>query len=254
MNTAQVVGIVKNAGQLALSGYGLERGELKADRTWVTQTDGKVEDFLREEFDALFEKDTRIFGEERGWSGKESASYTVIIDPIEGTSSFREQVPLWGVEVGIFREGRPWVGVFNMPSANQFFLGEVGKGAQLNGRPLKLSAPTIPIPDISYLGISSDAHHWNLHQYPGKIRGFGASGCHVAYVASEVLQASLLTRFSFYDIAGTAIILWEAGGGLFYLSGQPVTPEEIMTAQKPRDAVLACHPDAFEETRKYIQR
>jgi len=254
MTVDKVVDIVNTARQTALNRYGLERGELKADGTWVTQTDNLIEEFLREKFVALFEQDVHIFGEEGGWTGKESGSYVVIIDPIEGTGPFRDQIPIWGISVGIFHEGRPWLGVFSMPAANHFFLGEFGKGAQLDGQAITVPAATIPISNLAYLGVSSDAHRWNLQQYPGKIRALGASGPHVALVASGVLQAALLTRFSFYDIAGTAIILWAAGGGLYYLSGQPVSPDDIIKSQKPTDAVLACHPDSFEETRKYIQR
>lgn len=254
MNANAVAEIVKEASQVALERYGQEQGELKDDGTWVTQTDRIVEEFLREQFVALFGDDAHIFGEEGGWTGKELSPYSVVIDPIEGTGPFRDQIPIWGISVGVFYRGKPWVGIFSMPAAKHFFIGEFSQGAQLNDSPLIIPKPTIPISKLAYLGISSDAHRWSLKQFPGKVRAFGASGCHVAFVASGILQAALLTRFSFYDIAGTAIVLWASGGGLFYLSGEPVTPEEILKVQKPKDAVLACHPDAFEEIRKYIQR
>lgn len=254
MNTARVIEIIQEASQIALSRYGLESGKLKEDGSWVTETDTIIEDFFRERFTALLGQDTHIFGEERGWTGSESAPYNIIIDPIEGTGPFRDQIPVWGISVGIFYLNKPWVGVFSMPAANHLFVGEFGTGAELDGKPLKIPKPTIPTSKLNYLGLSSDAHHWDLRQYPGKVRAFGATGCHVAFVASGALQAALLTRFSFYDIAATAIILWAAGGRLFYLSGQQVAPEEIIKVQKPREAVLACHPDAFEEIRKYIHR
>jgi fructose-1,6-bisphosphatase/inositol monophosphatase family enzyme len=252
MTTNRITEIVGAAGQIAMSLYGLERGRLKADGTWVTRADQDVETFLRKEFHSLFE--ASIFSEENGWTGEASAPYVIIIDPIDGTGPFRDRIPIWGVSVAIFHEGRPWLGVFSMPAANHFFLGEFGKGSQWNGKAITVPPSEIPIPTTSYLGVSSDAHHWNLRQYPGKIRAFGVSGFHVISVASGMLQAAMLTRFQFYDIAAAAIILWAAGGSLYYLSGQPVSPDDIIKSQKPTDAVLACHPDSFEETRKYIQR
>lgn len=248
----RVTEIVDNAGKIALSLYGHERGHLKADGTWATRADQDVESYLRKEFHLLFE--AAIFSEENGWTGNRSAPYVLIIDPIDGTAAFRDRLPIWGISVAIFHEGQPWLGLFSMPAANHLFLGEIGKGAQWNGEVITLSAADIPIPQTSYLAVSSDAHRWNLGQYPGKIRAYGVSGFHVISVATGALQAAMLTRFYFYDIAAGAIILWAAGGKLFYLSGQSVTAEDIINMQKPTDAVLACHPDVFEETRKYIQR
>jgi fructose-1,6-bisphosphatase/inositol monophosphatase family enzyme len=233
---------------MAMSLYGRERGRLKSDGTWITRTDQDIETFLRRKFHALFE--AYIFGEEDGWTGKESAPYVVIIDPIDGTGPFRDEIPIWGISVAIFHEGQPWLGVFSMPAAGHFFLGEQGKGAKWNGQ--SIAMPAIPITSASYLGVSSDAHRWDLHRYPGKIRAFGTSGYHVILVASGALQVALLTRFHFYDIAAAAIILWSAGGNLYYLSGQPVSPTDIIKLQKPAEAVLACHPDYFDETRTYI--
>ena len=60
------------------------------------------------------------------------------------------------------------------------------------------------------------------------------------------------TALELTRIAAAAIILWAAGGNLYYLSGQPVSPTDIINLQEPTEPVLACHPDAFEETRKYI--
>ncbi|PYP87128.1 MAG: hypothetical protein DMF61_10805 [Blastocatellia bacterium AA13] len=253
MTVDQAIQIVNSAAQIALSRYGQERGELKADGTWVTETDRLVENFIRDRCSELLGNDAGIFGEEGGWSGAESARHVVIIDPIEGTAPYREKIPVWGVSVAIFSEGKPRLGLFSMPAANHFFVGEFGLGANLDGEPLTMQAETGPIPPTSYLGVSSDAHHWNIAAYPGKIRAFGASGTHVALVAANVLQAALLTRFSFYDIAAAAIVLWSAGGALYYLSGEPVLPEEIIAVRKPKGPVLACHPDSFEETRSYLK-
>ncbi len=252
MTLDQVTEIINTAGQIATALYGRERGQLKADGTWATRADTRIEDFIRYECHSLAE--AYIFGEEKKWTGNKSAPYVVIIDPIEGTGPFRDRIPIWGVSVAIFHEGQPWLGIFSMPAANHLFLGEFGKGSQWNGKAITVPPSEIPIPPTSYLGVSSDAHRWNLGQYPGKIRAFGVSGFHVISVASGALQAAMLTRFHFYDIAAAAIILWSAGGNLYYLSGKPVSADDIVKLQKPADAVLACHPNYFEETRKYIQR
>jgi myo-inositol-1(or 4)-monophosphatase len=244
----QVSEIIEVADQIAMNLYRRERGQLKADGTWITRADLHIESFLRNELHSVL--DTRIFGEEGQWTGDATAPYVVIIDPIEGTGPFRDQVPIWGISVAIFHEGRPWFGSFRMPAANHFFMADADNGARWNGEPL--ITPSTPITKSSYLGVSSDAHRWHLKQYPGKIRAFGVSGYHLLLVASGALQATLLTRFQFYDIAAGAIVLWAAGGELYYLSGAPISPSDIINLQPPTEAVLACHPEHFEETAAYI--
>ncbi|MGE0684146.1 MAG: inositol monophosphatase, partial [Candidatus Binatia bacterium] len=220
MLSSQVKEVMQVAGRIAVNLYGRERGELKADGTWVTRADGVLEDFLRGELVALCGKEISIFGEESGWTGNDDASIVAIIDPIDGTDLFRKQIPVWGISLALFRRNKrdeswtPWLGLFSLPAANQLFVGEYDQGAQWNDQPLTTSVSTIPIPQTACLGVSSDAHQWDLRGYPGKVRAFGVSGYQVALVATDALQAALLTRFHFYDIAGAAIVLWTAGGEL----------------------------------------
>jgi len=244
----QITEIVKLAGKIAMNLYGRESGHLKSDGTWVTRADSLIEIFLRQELHGILE--AHIYGEEGGWTGEESAPYVVIIDPIDGTCPFRDQVPIWGISVGIYYKNQPYIGVFDMPATGHFFLGEFGKGSQWNGK--TITTPSNPITGTSYLGVSSDAHHLGLSEYPGKIRAFGVSGYHVILVATGALQATLLSRFKFHDIASASIILWSAGGGLYYLSGETISATDIIKMEKPLQSVIACHPNNLDETRKYI--
>lgn len=244
---------VRAAKQMALDQYGRSPGVLKPDGSWVTPADGAIEGFLRHELTALFHEDVGIFGEEQGWSGNRRAAYIAILDPIDGTAAFRSRIPVWGISLAVFQQQamtdrwEPFIGIFSMPAAQQVFLSAAGRRAEWNAAPLTL--PPVP-PDIiksDYLGVSSDVQHWNLSQYPGKIRSFGVSGYEVILVATGALQASFLTRFHFYDIAAAAMVLWQAGGGLYRLSGESVTPTEMVrkTRDQPEASeapIIACHP------------
>ena len=248
---------VRAADKMAMNQYGRSPSTLKPDGSWVTAADSAIEDFLRHELSALFHGDVGIFGEEQGWSGNRRASYIAILDPIDGTAAFRSGIPVWGISLAVFRQQaktdlwEAFIGIFSMPAAKHVFLSAPGKSAEWNAAPL--SIPPVQ-PDISksdYLGVSSDVQHWNLSRYPGKIRSFGVSGYEVILVATGALQATFLTRFHFYDIAAAAMVLWQAGGGLYRLSGEPVTPTEMV--RKTRDQpevseapIIACHPAHLE--------
>ena len=254
--------LVRAADRLALDQYGrrpeaLESDTLKPDGSWVTPADGAIEDLLRRELTALFQGDIGIFGEEQGWSGDRSAAYIAILDPIDGTAAFRSRIPVWGISLAVFRRQartdrwEPFIGIFSMPAAKHVFLSAHGRRAEWNAAPLVIPPGRPDIRKSDYLGVSSDAQRWNLSHYPGKLRSLGVSGYEVILVATGALQATLLTRFHFYDIAAAAMVLWQAGGGLYRLSGEPVTPTEMVRTTRDRPAaseapIIACHPAHLE--------
>ena len=250
--------LIRLADQIARDQYGRSPSALKPDGSWVTPADGDIERFLRHELAVLFQGDVGIFGEEQGWSGNRSASYITILDPIDGTSAFRSHIPIWGISLAVFQQQagadlwKPFSGIFSMPEAQHLFVSEQGTRGQWNTKPLVIPAAPHAIKKSDYLGVSSDAQRWNLSQYPGKIRSLGVSGYEVILVATGALQATFLTRFHFYDIAAAAMVLWAAGGGLYRLSGEPVTPTEMVRKTRdhpdaPEEPILACHPAHLEE-------
>ncbi len=250
--------LIRLADQMARDQYGQSSSALKPDGSWVTPADGAIERFLRQELAVIFQGDVGIFGEEQGWSGNRSASYIAILDPIDGTSAFRSRIPVWGISLAVFQQQaetdlwQPFIGIFSMPAANHVFMSAYGKSAQWNATPLTIPDVQPAVRMSDYLGVSSDAQHWNLSQYTGKIRSLGVSGYEVILVATGALQATFLTRFHFYDIAAAAMVLWAAGGGLYRLSGEPVTPTEMVRKTRAHpdaaeEPILACHPAHLEE-------
>ncbi len=245
--------LVRAADKMAMDQYGHSPSTLKPDGSWVTAADGAIESFLRHELTALFHGDLGVFGEEQGWSGNRRAAYIAILDPIDGTAAFRSRIPVWGISLAVFRQQaqtdlwEAFSGIFSMPAAGQIFLGAPGRGAEWNDAPLSIPPVRPDIGKSDYLGVSSDAQRWNLSHYPGKIRSLGVSGYEVILVATGALQATFLTRFHFYDIAAAAMVLWQAGGGLYRLSGEPVTPTEMVRKTRdqpeaPEAPLIACHP------------
>jgi fructose-1,6-bisphosphatase/inositol monophosphatase family enzyme len=242
--------LVRRAGRMALPGARrlAGGGRLKRDGTWVTATDRAIERLIR---DSLRQgDDVRVFGEEAGWTGEPDARYVAIVDPIDGTDAYRNGMPFWGVSLAVFERTaggwRPRFGAFYMPHAGHLFLSRNGR-AWWNGRRLRVPRVASAIPSTSYLGVSSDAHRWNLEGYPGKVRAFGASGLQVVMVATGMLQASLLSRFYYHDIAGAALVLRAAGGELYSLSGEALTTTALVEAilrdpgSRP-PPLVACHP------------
>jgi histidinol phosphatase-like enzyme (inositol monophosphatase family) len=120
------------------------RGEVavedKADETPVTIADKETEEHIRR---AVLERfpSHGIYGEE---FGRENADreHTWVIDPIDGTRSFICGVPLFGMLLGVLRDGAPEVGVIRMPALGEAYAGCRGAGATRNGETIRCRTTT----------------------------------------------------------------------------------------------------------------
>lgn len=104
----------------------------KSDQSPVTIADQKAEQKLRE----LITKhwpDHGIIGEEFGiHNGKGEFTWTV--DPIDGTKSFVQGVPLYAVLISLTDGKRPLVGVAHFPALNETVYATQGGGCYWNSR------------------------------------------------------------------------------------------------------------------------
>ena len=80
-----------------------------------------------------------IISEEVGEMMKDS-DYQWIIDPIDGTVNFAHGIPLCCVSIGLMHHDSVLMGAVYNPVMNELFVAEKGKGATLNGKPIKVSS------------------------------------------------------------------------------------------------------------------
>jgi len=63
-----------------------------------------------------------------------------VLDPIDGTKSFITGKPLFGTLIALTWQGRPVVGVIDMPALAECWWGADDRGTQMNGAPVKSRA------------------------------------------------------------------------------------------------------------------
>ncbi|HMQ32285.1 MAG TPA: inositol monophosphatase family protein [Chloroflexaceae bacterium] len=191
--------------------------DLKADESPVTVADRETEAYLRAAINARYPGHA-ILGEEEGLSGEGGATYRWILDPIDGTRSFVRGVPLYGVMVGLLREGEPAVGVVNMPALGEVVAAARGQGCFWNGRPCRVSrAATLR----EGLVVATVAHGYEAHGKgeafrrilgaAGQFRTWGDCYGHLL-VATGRAEAALDPIMNVWDAAALLPILAEAGG------------------------------------------
>ena len=112
--------------------------ELKADDSPVTIADKESERFLSGLLHREFPKDG-FLGEESGETPG-SSGYRWIVDPIDGTKSFVQGVPLYGGMVGLVDQADdPVVGAVCLPALGELVSAARGGGCYFNGRRVQVS-------------------------------------------------------------------------------------------------------------------
>jgi len=102
--------------------------ETKQDGSPVTEADRAAERAMRA---VLREFDTGIgiLGEEYGEEGAADGRRW-IIDPIDGTIAFSRGIPLYGTLIALIEEGTPLVGLIDLPSLGERYVGHRGGGVR----------------------------------------------------------------------------------------------------------------------------
>lgn len=109
----------------------------KVDGSVVTNADHEAEAFLRAELEAQF-PDDGILGEEDG-ERMGASGRRWIIDPIDGTFSFVNGVPLYAVLIALEVNTESVLGVIELPILEETLYARRGGGCFWNGAPTKVS-------------------------------------------------------------------------------------------------------------------
>jgi myo-inositol-1(or 4)-monophosphatase len=167
--------------------------------------------------------DHAILGEETGLTGSEEAEYRWLVDPLDGTTNFVRGIPHYAVSIACVRRGKLEHAVIVDPVRREEFTASRGRGAQLNGRRIRVSklasldgallGTGIPYKDHcdDKLGPYSKSIEVLAAQCAG-IRRAGAASLDLAYVAAGRLDAFWEIGLSAWDIAAGALLVREAGG------------------------------------------
>ena len=205
------------AGKVTLSYFGTGVvPELKSDQTPVTVADRQSEERMRALIEARF-PDHGILGEEFGET-RPGARYRWILDPIDGTKSFVQGVPLYGVLVGLERDGEPVLGVCNLPALGEIVAAARGLGCTLNGRRVAVSsvqtlseAVMLATDRVSFADHGRDDVYYELEAATRFTRIWGDCYGHIL-VATGRAEMMLDPVMNVWDCAALLPILQEAGG------------------------------------------
>lgn len=164
-----------------------------------------------------------ILGEESGLTEGSDADYQWVIDPLDGTTNFIRGIPHYAVSIACLYKGVVEHAVILDPIRREEFTASRGRGAQLNGRRLRVS--TLASLEGSLIGTGIPYKSRNEHLIPAYtaslaavsaqtagVRRAGAAALDLAYVAAGRLDGFWEIGLNRWDIAAGVLLVREAGG------------------------------------------
>jgi myo-inositol-1(or 4)-monophosphatase len=207
-----------------------------------------IYDFLHERFpdhDFLGEEDASV----KPPPGRD-APPTWIVDPIDGTTNYVHDCPLYCVSIGLQVAGELVAGVVYDPSRQEMFAAAAGQGAWLNQRRLQTSATDRLEQALLATGFPPDMQgqertlewwrHFSLRAR--SLRRTGSTALNMAYVAAGRFDGYWAFDNHVWDVAAAAVLVREAGGTLSNLDGtpyDPYSPDALVTNGPLHAAMLA---------------
>ncbi|MGB7978674.1 MAG: inositol monophosphatase family protein [Chlamydiales bacterium] len=175
-------------------------------------------------------KDSSFLAEEGGRTGNKESEVFWIVDPLDGTVNFAHQIPVFSVSIAAQKGGETVSGVVYQPITHELFVAEIGKGAFLNGKKLKVS-------DVMSIdqAILATGFPYNLAKNPFHcidhfveilklgipIRRMGSAAIDLAYTAAGRFEGYFEVELAPWDLAAGKLLVEEAGGKMTHWDKRP---------------------------------
>jgi myo-inositol-1(or 4)-monophosphatase len=143
-----------------------------------------------------------------------------VVDPLDGTTNYSRSLCPFCVSIALYQAGAVRIGVVYDPIRDELFSAERGRGARLNGKPIRASS--VRAFDAAVIGTE-----WArapklrrrmvaiLAQVVGRAmtaRAFGSAALSLCAIAAGRMDGYIHLSLSPWDVAAAALIVEEAGG------------------------------------------
>ena len=218
---------------LKARGAGFQGVALSQGRDIKLNADKAAEAIIIERLKAA--GDIPILSEETGWTAPESDT-AWIVDPLDGSANYIRNIPLCCVSLAQVQGAKPVLGVINHFEQDALYVGAAGRGATLNGAPIKVSEAAdcgqamlmtgLPVwrdySDAALAAFARDFARWK------KVRMIGSAALSIAFVASGKADRYKEESIMFWDVAAGCAIAEAAGGRVSISDGPLDSPKTVV--------------------------
>jgi myo-inositol-1(or 4)-monophosphatase len=229
-------------------------GHAKEHVDIATTADNEAENAIVATLRAAFPEHA-ILGEESGHidGAREGGGFKWIVDPIDGSGNFVHGYPYFAVSIALTHGTEITHAVVFDPVRDELFAAIRGKGAQLNGAPIRVSNATslagaligtvFPPPNSAKLPAYLRLLNGLILRCDG-VRRAGSCALDLAAVAAGRLDAFWVVSLKPWDVAAGALLIKEAGGRVGDFAGGT----DFLRASE----VIAAAPGVFNALREAL--
>lgn len=220
---------VRAGGQVLREKFGRVSAREKGPSDLVTEADFASQEVVARTVLEAF-PDHGFLGEEQGTNVKGTSGYRWIVDPLDGTTNYVHSVPHFAVSLALERGGELLTGAVYAPIVEELYTATAGRGAYLNGRPIRVSAaeqlaqalvasglPAQITPESPDLRVFLAAS-----QVCQSVRRTGCASLNLCYVATGRYDMFYSFATKVWDVAAGILIVREAGGIVTNPDGGPL--------------------------------
>ncbi len=169
-------------------------------------------------------------GEESGFSTDPQGKVVWIIDPLDGTLNFAQQIPIFTISIAAVYENKVLCGIIYQPMSGELFVATQGGGAFLNGEKIHVSSTDDISHGVYAIGFPYVApgespanvdYCFNLLRHGTPIRNLGSGALNMAYLAAGRFDGFWIPSLYSWDMAAGKLLVEEAGGMVTKQNGKP---------------------------------
>lgn len=228
---------VAAASDLALRHFRARSGHwFKGPGQVVTAADLEVDRLLHEALLDAFADDGWLSEERPDDRARLDRRRVWVVDPIDGTRAFADGLPEFAISVALLIDAAPALGVICNPASGEWFEAERGRGAWLDGAPLRVGArSTLAGARLLSSRTEMRRRRWPELMPEATFTDISSLAFKLALVAAGRFDGLVTLRASHdWDLAAAQLLIDEAGGRLSAADGAAV----VLNRPIPRHAGL----------------
>ncbi len=201
----------------------------KGDRDFATAVDLRIESAIKGSL-AEATPGVAFLGEESG-GDHDPAAARWVLDPIDGTINFANDLPLCTISLALVVDEQPVLGVVDAPFLGERFIARQGGGAFLNGTRIaasELGALNEAVVGVADFKVGAGAREENrihlavLARFARaclRVRMLGSAALDLAWLAAGRLHATVMLSNLPWDVTAGLLLVREAGGMVYDYDG-----------------------------------
>ena len=230
MNIEKVIEIVKSAKPLFMDRDNSQKVDEKGAADYVTAVDFAVQNYLQEKLKEAY-PEVQFMGEEKDNSDIDFSGKVWILDPVDGTTNLIHDFHGSAISFAYAENKEVKLGVIYIPTSDELFYAEKGKGAFLNGNKIHVSGVKDMAHSLISIGPAPYTKEWaelsfemylKIYKDSQDFRRIGSAAIELAYVACGRIEAYIEPALNPWDFAAGLLIIEEAGGSVVTLDGEKV--------------------------------